>query len=176
MTDPTSLPNFPQPNDEPSLRDKVVSALTELELTPEVDSDGDVSLTYQDQQIFVRATEEGASIVRVFGQWRLQDPVPQDELARLNVCNEVNAAFNLIKTAIARDTLLVTSEHLLPKGADVKGLLAVTLPLLLQGVQLWHQRATGGSLDPNEAAGGGPSADGSGPSAGGPNGQSGPAV
>ncbi len=154
MTDPTSLPNIPQssgaaePPPEEPLRDRVVAALTALELSPEVDPDGDVAVTFQEQQIFVRSSDEGADILRVFGQWRLEDPVPTEPTARLEVCNEVNASFNLIKTAIARDTLLVTSEHLLPRGGDVAGLLAVTLPLLLQGVQLWHQRATGGSLEP----------------------------
>ncbi len=156
MTDPTSLPNIPQPaeGEEEPLRDRVVAALTALELTPEVDADGDVAVTFQEQQIFVRASDDGANIVRVFGQWRLDEPVPSDPLARLEVCNEVNASFNLIKTAIARDTLLVTSEHLLPRNGDVQGLLAVTLPLLLQGVQLWHQRASGGPLQPPTADGG----------------------
>lgn len=168
MTDPSSLPNFPQPPAQEPLRKRVVDALTALELSPDVDKDGDVSVTFQEQQLFIRCSEEGADILRVFGQWRLQDPVPTDELARLTICNEVNAAFNLVKAAIARDTLLVTSEHLLPKGGDVRGLLGVTLPLLLQAVQVWHQRATGGSLDPKEALRGeeGPDTNGSGPAEG----------
>ena len=82
-------------------------------------------------------------MLRVFGQWSLEDPVPTDELERLKVSNDVNVAFNLVKAAVANDTLLVTSEHILPRGADVRGLLGVAVPLVIQGVQLWHQRATG---------------------------------
>ena len=49
----------------------------------------------------------------------------------------------MIKTALAEDTLLVTTEHMLPRGADVRSLLMVAIPLVLQGVSLWHQRAIG---------------------------------
>jgi len=56
---------------------------------------------------------------------------------------DVNIAFNMIKTSMAEDTLLVTSEHMLPRGADVRSLLMVAIPLVLHGVSLWHQRAIG---------------------------------
>ncbi len=125
------------------MRDRVVAALKELDLTPDVDQDGDVAFVFQDQQMFIRATEEDAEIVRVFGQWRLVAPVPEDRLERLEVCNDVNVAFNVVKTALADETLLVTSEHLLPQGADLRGLFSITIPLVLHAVGLWHQRALG---------------------------------
>lgn len=171
MSDPTALPNFsPQPNGgtgpdggpaggdgpppEAPLRDRVRDALVDLGLEASVDDDGDVAFLFEGQQLFVRCADDDTNVMRVFGQWALEDPVPTDELERLRVCNDLNVAFNLVKAAVANDTLLVTSEHILPRGADVRGLLGLTVPLVLQGVQLWHQRATGQT--PGEGEGGDP--------------------
>lgn len=155
MSDPTSLPNFsPQPGEgdgaeppaEAPLKERVKDALVELGLEASIDTDGDVSFTFEGQQLFVRCADDESNVLRVFGQWALEDPVPTDETERLRVCNDLNVAFNLVKAAVANDTLLVTSEHILPRGADVRGLLGLSVPLVLQGVQLWHQRATGQDL------------------------------
>lgn len=156
MSDPTALPNFsPQPpaggGDEPPteapLRERVQQALTDLGLEASLDKDGDVAFVFEQQQLFVRCADDESNVLRVFGQWALEDPVPTDEAERLRVSNDLNVAFNLVKAAVANDTLLVTSEHILPRGADVRGLLALAVPLVLQGVQLWHQRATGQDLE-----------------------------
>jgi len=153
MTDPTALPNLPGFGNNPApsetgpaeapLTERVTAALRELELEPSTDSDGDITFTFQDQQLFIRTSEDDAQILRVFGQWRLAEPVPTDPVERLRACNDVNIAFNMIKTSMAEDTLLVTSEHMLPRGADVRSLLMVAIPLVLHGVSLWHQRAIG---------------------------------
>lgn len=164
MSDPTALPNLTpqsgptgpsqggdptgltaQPGEqitEAPLRDRCRDALVDLGLDAKIDDDGDVAFAFEDQQLFIR-TDNESNVLRVFGQWSLEDPVPTDELERLTVSNDVNVAFNLVKAAVANDTLLVTSEHILPRGADVRGLLGVAVPLVIQGVQLWHQRATG---------------------------------
>ena len=154
MSDPTALPNFgptppasgDQPEPEAPLRDRVQDALRELGLEPSIDDEGDVAFTFSEQQMFIRCDGE-SNVLRVFGQWALEDPVPTDPVERLQVSNDLNVAFNLVKAAVAGDTLLVTSEHILPRGADVRGLLGLALPLVLQGVQLWHQRATGQELE-----------------------------
>lgn len=151
MSDPTALPNFvPNPADgadqaetEAPLSQRVQDALRELGLEPSIDDEGDVAFVFSEQQMFVRCTDDESNVLRVFGQWALEDPVPTDPVERLQVSNDLNVAFNLVKAAVAGDTLLVTSEHILPRGADVRGLLGLALPLVLQGVQLWHQRATG---------------------------------
>ena len=152
MSDPTALPNVnPESttgggsgsDDETPLRDRVQAALDELGLEPRIDDEGDVAFTFSEQQMFVRCADDESNVLRVFGQWALEEPVPTDPVERLQVSNDLNVAFNLVKAAVAGDTLLVTSEHILPRGADVRGLLGLALPLVLQGVQLWHQRATG---------------------------------
>lgn len=152
MSDPTALPNFsPQsgngsggdPESEAPLRDRVQAALTELGLEPSIDDEGDVAFVFSEQQMFIRCADDESNVLRVFGQWALEEPVPTDPVERLQVSNDLNVAFNLVKAAVAGDTLLVTSEHILPRGADIRGLLGLALPLVLQGVQLWHQRATG---------------------------------
>lgn len=156
MTDPTALPNLPgfggpaapqgangAPPAEAPLTERLTQALTDLELSPTTDADGDLTFVFQDQQLFIRASDDEAQVVRIFGQWRLAEPVPDDENERLAACNDVNIAFNMIKTAIAEDTLLVTTEHMIPRGADVRSLLMVAIPLVLHGVSLWHQRAIG---------------------------------
>jgi hypothetical protein len=153
MTDPTALPNLPgfggnpaptnEPPSEAPLGDRLSEALRALELNPQLDADGDLTFQVEQQQLFIRFSEDDAQVLRVFGRWRLAEPVPTDVGERLAACNDVNIAFNMVKTAIADETLLVTSEHMLPRGADVRSLLMVAIPLVLQGVSLWHQRAIG---------------------------------
>lgn len=162
MSDPTALPNFTptpangtggEPESEVPLRDRVQAALDELGLEPQIDDEGDVAFLFSEQQMFIRCTDDDSNVLRVFGQWALEDPVPTDPVERLQVSNDLNVAFNLVKAAVAGDTLLVTSEHILPRGADVRGLLGLAVPLVLQGVQLWHQRATGQDPDAEDAEG-----------------------
>ena len=128
MTDPTALPNLPgfggnpapagvtEPPAEAPLGERLADALRSLELEPTLDSDGDLSFQVEQQQLFIRFSEEDAQVLRLFGQWQLADPVPTDQVERLEACNDVNIAFNMIKTGLANDTLLVTSEHMLPRG------------------------------------------------------------
>ncbi len=162
MSDPTALPNFsPQPagdggpetepETEAPLRDRVLEAAQELGLEPSIDNEGDVAFVFSEQQMFIRCADDESNVLRVFGQWALEEPVPTDPVERLQVSNDLNVAFNLVKAAVSGDTLLVTSEHILPRGADIRGLLGLALPLVLQGVQLWHQRATGQEPEGAEA-------------------------
>lgn len=144
MTDPTSLPNFPPPPDEHPLRGRVLDALIDQGLSPDIDKDGDVAFTVQDQQLFVRCTEGDFQIMRVFGQWAIGDAVPSDPLTRLQTCNDVTLQLNVVKTGIANGTLVVTGEHVVGQDTDISTLLAVTIQLVLAGVQLWHERILGG--------------------------------
>lgn len=151
MTDPTSLPNFPPPPGEHPLRGRVLDALIDEGLEPNIDADGDVAFTAQDQQLFVRCTErsmeDGFTIMRVFGQWQIGEEVPQDALTRLMACNELTLRLNVVKAGIANETLVVTGEHVIGPDTDVKGLLVVTIQLVLSAVHMWHETIMGRTTD-----------------------------
>ena len=143
MTDPTSLPNFPPPSTERPLRGRVLDALIDEGFKPNIDDDGDVAFTVQDQQLFVRCMEGEFSIMRVFGQWQIGADVPQDSLTQLMACNELTLSLNVVKTGIANETLVVTGEHVIGADTDVKELLVVTTQLVLSAVHLWHETIMG---------------------------------
>ena len=148
MTDPTSLPNFPPPPDEHPLRGRVLDALIDQGLAPDIDGDGDVAFTVQDQQLFVRCTEGDFQIMRLFGQWAISDAVPSDPLTRLATCNEITLQLNIVKAGLANDTLVVTGEHIVTPTSDVAALVNITIQLVLAGVQMWHERIMGGESGP----------------------------
>ena len=143
MTDPTSLPSFPPPPSEHPLRGRVLDALIDEGFGPNIDDDGDVAFTVQDQQLFVRCMEGDFTVMRVFGQWQIGDDVPQDALTRLMACNELTLRLNVVKAGIANETLVVTGEHVVGPDTDVKGLLVVTTQLILSAVHLWHETILG---------------------------------
>jgi hypothetical protein len=151
MTDPTSLPNFPPPANEHPLRGRVLDVLVDLGLPPNIDTDGDVAFTVNDQQLFVRCTEGDVEIMRVFGQWQIQDDLLGDRVKLYETCNELNLNMNTVKSGIAGTTLVVTAEHLVTPGADVSSLVQVSIQVILSGVHIWHQRVLG--IDPNADGG-----------------------
>ncbi len=150
MTDPTSLPNFPPPADEHPLRGRVLDALLDMGLNPDIDPDGDVAYQANDQQLFVRCGEGDFQIMRLFGQWQIADDVSLDQERLLATCNDVNLSLNCVKTGIANNTLVVTGEHLVTPGADVRQLVEVTTQIVLSTVQVWHERAFGDAGDSTE--------------------------
>jgi hypothetical protein len=143
MTEPTSLPNFPPPPGEHPLRGRVLDALIDEGFEPNIDDDGDVAFSMQDQQLFVRCMEGDFTIMRVFGQWQIGDEVPQDALTQLLACNELTLSLNVVKTGIANETLVVTGEHVIGADTDVKALLMVTTQLVLSAVHMWHETIMG---------------------------------
>lgn len=159
MTDPAALPNFPPPPSEHPLRGRVLDALIDMQLRPDIDPDGDVAFTVSEQQLFVRCVEADLTVMRTFGQWQMADPVPDDLPTQLAACNDVNLSMNFVKTGIANDTLVVTSDHLVRPGDDVPGILQVSIQVVLSGVHLWHQRILGiepddTDTDPGQGPGG----------------------
>ena len=146
MTDPTSLPNFPPPPDEHPVRGRVLDVLVDLGLQPNIDADGDVAFTVNDQQLFVRCSLGDVEVIRVFGQWQVQEDLLGDRLKLHETCNELNLNMNCVKSGIAGTTLVVTGEHLVTPGADLSTLVQVSIQVILSGVHIWHQRVLG--LDP----------------------------
>jgi hypothetical protein len=142
MTDPTSLPNFPPPPEEHPLRGRVLDALQDLQYGPDLDPEGDVKFTAQQQQLFVRCLQGGqVDIMRTFGQWQISDSVPGDLLTRLNACNDVTLGVNLVKAGIAGGNLVLTIEQIIGKKENPKAKLQIAVGLLLQAVALWHKNA-----------------------------------
>jgi len=147
MTDPTSLPNFPPTPDDHPLRGRVLDALIDEGFEPNIDQDGDVAFTVQDQQLFVRCMEGDFTIMRVFGQWQVGTEVPQDALSQLKACNELTLRLNVVKAGIANGTLVVTGEHVIAPQTDLRALLVVTTQLVLSAVHLWHETVMGRTQD-----------------------------
>lgn len=161
MTDPTALPNFGQPtpaaggNGAPaSLTEKIVGVLGGFGFNPQIDSDGDVMYTVEDQNLFVRVMEGEIDLIRLFGQWQITDDITSDLAKRLNAANDVTLSLNIVKVGIARDMVVVSGEHLVTPDLDLQMVLPSTTQMILQATQLWHQSVN--SEGPHAAEGGVP--------------------
>lgn len=143
MSDPTSLPSFPPPENEHPLRGRVLDALIDAGLSPNVDGDGDVNLVVQKQKMFVRSVDSPLPMMRVFGQWRVGDSVPDDELVRLRAANDVTARTNLVKATVHGGVLLVAVDLIVPPGAPLRQLLQGAFAGILNAVKAWHVAAGG---------------------------------
>jgi hypothetical protein len=142
MTDPTALPSFPPPPDEHPLRGRVLDALIDEALQPSIDEDGDVAVRLQEQMLFVRCLDTEPPMMRVFGQWLLDDSLAGDELTRLRAANAVTGALNLVKVTVHADRLAVAVDLVIGDGMDLRPLLSATLEAVLGSVRTWHQTVT----------------------------------
>ena len=140
MSDPTSLPNFPPPPQEHPLTGRVLDALQDLQMSPNLDKAGDVSFEVQNQKLFVKVIEgEQFDIMRVFGQWQIASSVPEDLLTRLNGCNDVTLGVNLVKAGIANGNLVLAVEQIIARNEPPKAKVQIATGLVLQALQLWHR-------------------------------------
>ena len=140
MTDPTSLPNFPPPPEDRPLTGRVLDALVDLQLQPNLDKDGDVAFVVQDQKLFVKVVPgENFDIMRVFGQWVVADTIPADLLTRLNGCNDITLGVNLVKAGIANGHLVLAVEQIITRQETPKAKVQIATGLILQALQLWHR-------------------------------------
>ena len=156
MTDPASLPNFPPPADEHPLRGRVLDVLQDLEVQPDIDADGDVTFTVNDQNLVIRCHEGELQIKRIFGQWQLPEQLIGQETKALETCNELNLTLNCVKTGIGNGTLAVACDHLMTAGVDLDAAVQIGIQLVLSTVSFWHQRALGLDENGNPVDGGGP--------------------
>lgn len=143
MTDPTSLPDFPPSPDEHPLRGRVLDALLDEGYRPDIDPDGDVAVKVQGQQLYVRCTEGAITVLRVFGQWRLGDAVPGDELSLLRACNEVSARLSVVKLTLGEGILVASADHVVTAGTPLREVVTSSLELLLTAVGMWHDSLGG---------------------------------
>ena len=161
MTDPTALPNFPPPADEHPLRGRVLDVLQDLGIEPAIDSDGDVAFTVGEpaQRLFARCQDGDFPVMRIFGQWEIGAPAPDDEFARLSRCNDVNLEWQVAKVGIAGGNLVVTTDQVVMPGADLGQLFQLSVTLVLQvvgaGYGSWDQgRDDAPGAGPEAGAGG----------------------
>lgn len=140
MSDPTSLPNFPPPPQEHPLTGRVLDALQDLQMQPNLDKAGDVAFEVQGQKLFVKVIEgEQFDIMRVFGQWQIASSVPEELATRLNGCNDVTLGVNLVKAGIASGNLVLAVEQIIARSEPPKAKVQIATGLLLQALQLWHR-------------------------------------
>ena len=114
--------------------------LQDLEIKPSIDSDGDVAFQVGDpvQQLFVRCQDGDFPVMRIFGQWQIGAPAPDDALARLQRCNDVNLQWQVAKVGIAGDNLIVTCDQVVLPGVDLNRLVQLSVTLVLQVVGAWY--------------------------------------
>jgi len=143
MSDPTSLPSFPPPADEHPLRGRVLDALQDEGFRPDIDADGDIAYKVNGQQLFVHCFEGDVPLMRVFGQWQIDENLPDDELLRLQKCNDLTLRLNVVKVGMNAGTLFVTTEQICMPDADARMYAALMTQLVLQAVQLWHELMMG---------------------------------
>lgn len=140
MSDPTSLPNFPPPPQEHPLTGRVLDALQDLKMSPDLDKVGDVAFEVQGQKLFVKVIEgEQFDIMRLYGQWQIASSVPDELLTRLNGCNDVTLGVNLVKAGIASGNLVLAVEQVIARSEPPKAKVQIATGLLLQALQLWHR-------------------------------------
>ena len=140
MSDPTSLPNFPPPPQDRPLTGRVLDALQDLQMQPNLDGQGDVAFQVQEQKLFVKVVEgEQFDIMRVFGQWQVSSSVPDDLPTRLNGCNDITLGVNLVKAGIANGNLVLAVEQIIARNEPPKAKVQIATGLVLQALQLWHR-------------------------------------
>jgi hypothetical protein len=152
MTDPTALPAFGLVPLTPAgagpgapagdqgggtLHERVLAALVGAGYPAEVDADGDIAVTVQEQLLFVRCVDTVPPLMRVFGQW-LMDDLPAGELARLRAAHAGTASVNLAKATVHDDRLVVSVDLLAGDGFHLASLLDASLDAVLGCVRTWH--------------------------------------
>ncbi len=78
-------------------------------------------------------------MMRVFGQWLLDESMVGDEITRLRAANAVTGALNLVKVTVHADRLAVAVDLVVGEGIDLRPLLTATLEAVLGSVRTWHE-------------------------------------
>lgn len=125
------------------MRGRVLDALSDAGLDPNIDEDGDVALLVDDQRMFVRCVDEPVQALRVLGQWKIGDDIPATEVEQLRVASNVSLQSNLVKLGIADEVLVVCVDHLVSETQDVGELVMICVGAVLNAVQAWHIGAGG---------------------------------
>jgi hypothetical protein len=136
----TRQPGAPLPDgsqQEAPLRDRVLAALLDAGYPAQLDADGDVEVAVQGQKLFVRCVDSVPPLMRVFGQWLMND-LPADELTRLRAANAVTSAVNLAKATVHEDRLVVAVDLLAGDEFHLPSLLHASMDAVLGCVRSWY--------------------------------------
>lgn len=139
MTDPTSTPDFPPPSNVHPLRGRVLDVLFDEGYRPDLDADGDIAVKVAGQQLYLRCAEGEITLLRVFGQWRLDDTAAAGELNLLRACNSVSSRLSVAKTTLGEDILVVSADHVVTPGTPLPMIVTSSIELVLNAVNLWHE-------------------------------------
>ncbi len=137
MTSPTSLPSFAAPT-PPSRRQLTKSALAAIGVEAEQDDDGDLLFVVQDHKLYARTSDEGPGLLRVFGQWQIDENLG-DEGLRYGAAHHVTATHALVKVNVLESTLVVAADSLVPDGSRYDVLVPASIDAVLSAVDLWHR-------------------------------------
>jgi hypothetical protein len=142
MVDAGSVPTLPTSPAAGSVRARVVDALRAGGLEPVLEPDGDLAVIVQDQRMFVQCLDTVPPLVRVSGQWLLDDSVGGGELDRLRAANEVTGGSNLVKVTLHGDRLVIAVDLLLGPDVELTSLLAASVQTVVASVHGWHAALT----------------------------------
>jgi hypothetical protein len=146
MTDPTSLPAFEVPRQAGpgrQLHVEVVDALRDEGLEPGLDpEDGAIAVTVHDHTVLIRFFDTEPPMLRVLGQWLIQEGVEGDEVTRLRAANAVTGALNLVKVTVLQDRLTVAVDLVIGDGLNLRTLLVSTIDAVLGSANTWHATVT----------------------------------
>lgn len=143
MVDAGSVPTLPTSPAAGALRNRVVDALRASGLDPALEPAGDLSVSVQGQRLFVQCLDTVPPLVRVCGQWLLDESVGGDELARLRAANEVTGGSNLVKVTLHGDALVIALDLLVGADVELTSLLDASVQTVLASVHGWHQALAG---------------------------------
>lgn len=121
-----------------ALRERVRETLAEQGYRPEIDNDGDVAVKVEGQVLFVRAFDTQPPLIRVFGQWAMDENVPGDAFTRMRAANALTGALNLVKVTALDEWLVVAVDLVVTEGTPLDSLLPGTLDAVRGSVQTWH--------------------------------------
>lgn len=119
-------------------------------LAPTQDDDGDWEVRINDQKLFVRISDDGPGLVRVFGQWRVMADLVAPIERKREAAHEVTAAHALVKVnffAVPDDAahpghLIVVLDQIAPVGTRYDLVLPPALDAVLSGARAWHHLLT----------------------------------
>lgn len=108
-------------------KDVIFGALQDLGFRPTLDSDGDICFRYEGSQMFVGLPDDDAQFVSVYELWSEEFGAKRPDA--LELANELNGSYKVIKFQLAKHGLAVTGEYFF---ADVEDF----TPLLMRSIQI----------------------------------------